>query len=118
MLGVLISGDSLAPQNMANPCFGLGSGIKAPDRDGLRCVVQNLLRHGGRVSNGLGEVMDSSGPSRAWGGEATPPAGIAGQAGFVSGQTRFFQVTHREDAALVCMRGLNASQAVRVTFAP
>ena len=38
--------------------------------------------------------------------------------GFVSGQTRYFQVTHREDAMQVCMRGLNTSQALEVTFTP
>ena len=46
------------------------------------------------------------------------PAGIAAAAGFVAGQTRYFQVTHRDDAAQVCMRGLNTSQAVEMTFTP
>jgi hypothetical protein len=115
---VLLSGAGLAPLNPANPCFGMGSGAQAADRDGLRCAVQGTLRHGGRSANAVGEVMDSAGPSRVWGGEAQPNAGIAGQAGFLAGQTRFFQVTHREDPTLVCMRGLNTSQAVEVVFTP
>lgn len=121
-LCVLMSGGGVAPLNMANPCFGLGTGLQAADRDGLRCVVggpgQSVLRHGGRQSNFSGEVMDSSGPSRVWGGEAQPNAGIAGQAGFAAGQLRYFQVTHRDDALQVCMRGLNTSQALEVTFTP
>lgn len=118
---VMLSGGGVAPTGMANPCFGMSSGIQSPDRDGLRCAVgagQAVLRHGGRSADGAGEVLASSGPSRVWGGEAQPAAGIAGQAAFVSGQTRYFQVTHREDAMAVCMRGLNTSQAVEVTFTP
>lgn len=115
---VMLSGDAVAPANMANPCFGMNSGAQAADRDGLRCAVQNTLRHGGRSANVAGEVVDSAGPSRVWGGEAQPNAGIAGQAGFVAGQTRYFQLNHRDDAMQVCMRGLNTSQAIEVTFEP
>lgn len=115
---VMLSGSNLAPQNMANPCFGLGTGANAIDRDGLRCAVGSLLRHGGRSADVAGSVADSSGPSRVWGGEAGPPAGLAVQAGFVAGQTRYFQVTHREDPMAVCMRGLNTSQALEVSFLP
>jgi hypothetical protein len=115
---VLLSGNAVAPASMANPCFGLNSGILSADRDGLRCVVQVVVRHGNRAANGMGEIMDSSGPSRVWGGPAQPVDGIAVQGGFVSGQTRFFQITHRDDAMAVCMRGLNTSQAVSVTFTP
>ena len=115
---VLLSGAAVAPTNMANPCFGSNSGALSVDRDGLRCAVQSLLRHGNRQSNASGEIMDSTGPNRVWGGEAQPTDGIAGQSGFVSGQTRIFQVTHRDDAAAVCMRGLNTSQAVSVKFTP
>ena len=35
-----------------------------------------------------------------------------------AGQTRFFQLINRDDVLAVCMRGLNTSQAVEVTFAP
>jgi hypothetical protein len=115
---VLLSGAAVAPQSMANPCFGLNSGALAPDRDGLRCAVQNILRHGNRSTNAMGEIQDSAGPNRVWGGEAQPVDGIAGQSGFVAGQTRFFQVTHRDDVSLGCMRGLNTSQAIGVTFTP
>ena len=115
---LMLSGSAIAPQNAANMCFGMVSGLQSPDRDGLRCAVMNVKRHGGRAANALGEVMSSSGPSRVWGGEAQPGGGLWKQGGFVSGQTRYFQVTYREDTAAVCMRGLNTSQAVEVTFTP
>ena len=115
---VLLSGDAVAPTNMANPCFGLNSGAQAADRDGLRCAVSNVLRHGNRQTNASGEIMDPTGPSRVWGGEAQPNDGIAGQGGFVSGQTRYYQVIHRDSALSICLTGLNSSQAVGVTFLP
>lgn len=115
---VMLSGNAVAPQNPGNPCFGMNSGAQAMDRDGLRCAVQGTIRHGGRSADDMGQVMNSTGPSRVWGGEAQPAAGIGNQGGFVVGQTRYFQVTHREDALSVCMRGLNTSQAVRVRFTP
>ena len=116
--GVLISGNGVAPGNAANPCFGLDSGVQFSQFDGLRCAVQSTQRHGGRSANASGIINDSSGPSRVWGGEAQPTAGLAVQAGFVAGQTRYFQINHREDAMAGCMRGLNNSQAVGVTFTP
>lgn len=115
---VLLSGNAIAPQYMANPCVGSDSGTQAMDRDGLRCVVQSLIRHGNRQTDVCGEVDATSGPSRVWGGPAQPNAGIAAQGGFAAGQTRYFQVTHRDDPLAVCMRGLNTSQAVQVTFTP
>ncbi len=113
---ILNSGDSVAPNNMANPCFGLDSGVQSTHFDGLRCAVVNTRRHGGRFSDPNGEVGVTNAP---WGGESNPNVGIAvAGAGFVAGQTRFFQVIHREDPLLSCMRGLNTSQAVMVVFAP
>ena len=117
-LCVMLSGNAIAPQNMANMCFGMDSGLQSFDRDGLRCAVMNTKRHGGRSANVTGEVQDSGGPSRVWGGEAQPNGGLWKQGGFVSGQTRFFQVTYRENALLGCMRGLNTSQAIEVVFTP
>ncbi len=113
---ILNSGDALAPGNMANPCFGTGSGAQAAVFDGLRCAITNTRRHGGRSADLAGTVGVTNSP---WGGEGGPPVGIA-QAGpgFVSGQTRYFQVINRDDPLLVCMRGLNTSQGVEVTFAP
>jgi len=113
---ILNSGDSLAPGNMANPCFGTGSGGLAAVFDGLRCAIVNTRRHGGRSADMNGEVGVINFP---WGGEGPPAVGIAqAGAGFVAGQTRFFQVINRDDPLLVCMRGLNTSQAVKVTFRP
>ena len=115
---VLLSGDAIGPQNMGNICFGLNSGVQSADRDGLRCAVMNIKRHGGRSANMSGEINDPSGPARVWGGEAQPHGGIFAQGGFVAGQTRYFQVTHRDNSLAVCMRGLNTSQAIEVTFTP
>ncbi len=113
---ILNSGDSIAPGGMANPCFGLGSGVQAASFDGLRCAVMNTRRHGGRSADASGNVGVTNNP---WGGEGGPPVGLAiAGGGFLSGQTRFFQVIHRDDPLLSCMRGLNTSQAVQVTFTP
>ncbi len=113
---LLTSGDSIATTNPASPCFGLDSGTQAIAFDGLRCAVGNTRRHGGRPADSNGDVGITNSP---WGGEGGPPAGIANAGvGFVAGQTRFFQVIHRDDALAQCMRGLNTSQAVRVVFTP
>ena len=117
-LCVLLSGSAVAPTGMLNPCLLLNSGVQSFDRDGLRCAVMNLRRHGNRSADGMGEIMNASGPNRVWGGEAQPNGGLAVQGGFAAGQTRYFQVTHREDSMLGCMRGLNTSQAVEALFTP
>lgn len=115
-LCVLQSGSALAPNNAMNPCFGTGAGVQSILLDGLRCAVVATRRHGGRASDVQGEVGDTNAP---WGGEGAPPAGLANAGGgFVAGQTRYFQVTHRDDAMQVCMRGLNTSQAIGITFQP
>lgn len=113
---ILVSGDVLAPQGMANPCFGMGTGAQSISFDGLRCAVQNLRRHGGRQADANGDIGVTTDP---WGGEGGPPVGIA-QAfgGFAAGQQRFFQAIYREEALAVCMRGLNTTQASGVTFTP
>ena len=115
---IMLSGSAVAPQNMANMCFGLNTGILSLQHDGLRCAVMVLKRHGGRAADGSGNVMDSAGPSRVWGGEAQPNGGLWKQGGFVAGQTRYFQATYREDPLAGCIRGLNTSQAVEVPFTP
>jgi len=113
---ILNSGDGLAPGGMANPCFGLNTGAQAAQFDGLRCAIMNTRRHGGRSADGNGDVGVTNNP---WGGEGGPPVGIANAGpGIAAGQTRFFQVINRDDALLSCMRGLNTSQAIRVTFQP
>lgn len=113
---ILNSGDGLAPANMANPCFGLSSGAQALQFDGLRCAIINTRRHGGRSADGNGDVGATNSP---WGGEGGPPVGIANAGGgFAAGQTRFFQIINRDDPLAVCMRALNTSQSVEVTFTP
>lgn len=114
-LCVLVSGDAIAPMDMAHPCNGTNSGVRSPLFDGLRCAILNLRRHGSRSSSPTGSVH---GPS-AWGGFGPPSVGLAAQDGsFVVGQTRYFQVVFRDFSDQVCMRGLNTSQAVGVTFQP
>lgn len=114
---ILVSGDGLAPQDMANPCFGLGTGVLSDSHDGLRCAVGNLRRHGGRMID-LGGNVGIFG-DQPWGGEGLPLAGLAGAgSGFVAGETRYFQAIYRDDPTRVCMRGLNTSQAIEVTFEP
>lgn len=114
---ILNSGDALAPNNMANPCFGMGSGVQALVFDGLRCILVNERRQGGRPCDVNGEVGITNNP---WGGEAAPTAGIAQLGGglLVAGQTRYFQVVYRDDPLSVCTRGLNTSQAIEVCFTP
>jgi hypothetical protein len=118
---VMFSGSALAPQNMANPCFGTGTAVPLMNsgaKDGLRCAVGGLVRHGNRQSDMAGEIKGTMGPSRVWGGAAGPPEGLGVQAGFLAGQTRYFQATHRDLPAAQCMTGLNTSQAIEVTFTP
>ncbi len=111
---ILNSGDGVAPGNMANPCFGLGSGAQAAAFDGLRCAIVNTRRHGGRSADASGEIRLAS----AWGGPGMPHSGIAVASGFSAGQTRIFQVINRDDPLLGCMRGLNTTQGIGVTFTP
>ncbi len=113
---LLNSGDALAPGNAANPCFGLNSGVQAAAFNGLRCAITNTSRHGARLADTSGEVGTTNLP---WGGEGGPAAGIANAgAGFVSGQTRNFQVIYRDGPSGVCVLGLNTSQAIVVVFTP
>lgn len=114
-LGVLLSGASRAPTNASNPCFGLDSGIQAVNMDGLRCVVEGVQRHGGRSTDASGDIGATT---AGWGGLDAPPAGLIAQGGFTSGQTRQYQVVYRDNVALQCMRGLNTTNGVSITFVP
>ena len=112
---LLVSGDALAPGNTSNPCFGMDSGLQSLNYDGLRCAILNTRRHGGRSADVNGEVGFTN---NGWGGANAPNAGLVQQAGFVSGQTRFFQAINRDNPTLACMRGLNSSQALEIRFTP
>lgn len=112
---ILTSGDSVAPSTAANPCFGLHTGVQAVAFDGLRCAVGNTLRHGGRSADSNGDIGVTN---AGWGGVDGPPIGLVAQGGFAAGQTRHFQVINRESVLASCLRGLNSSQAVGVTFLP
>lgn len=110
---VLISGDFAAPNNSMNPCFGTGAGVVSAFYDGLRCCIGGLQRHGGRPIDSNGEVgMGNNG----WGGASAPHPSIAAQGGFLPGQTRCFQALYRELPGMVCMREINTTQAIDVTF--
>lgn len=113
---VLTSGDAVAPQNPANPCFGTDSGVQSVVLDGLRCAVQSTQRHGGRPVAADGTV--GMGLTNGWGPPNGPMGGLAGQGGFTSGDTRFFQVFYRELPGFVCGTEQNTSQAIGVTFTP
>lgn len=113
---LLLSGSSLAPEFATNPCFGQGSGVQASAFDGLRCAITGLRRHGTRSADSNGAIGLTNEP---WGGTGPPHVGIAvAFGGFAAGTTRYFQLIHREFALAVCMRGLNTSQAIEVTFLP
>ena len=112
---VLLSGDRRAPGNPANPCFGTGSGIVVSTFDGLRCVIGDVRRHGTRPTDAGGDVGLTN---NRWGPPNGPVGGLISQGGFVSGQSRFYQVVYREDPALSCGTGLNTSQGVHVIIFP
>lgn len=113
--GVLTSGDNRLPANMTNPCFGLDTGVISTALDGLRCIGQNLIRHGSRATDANGDI----GPTNnGWGPPSGPMGGIAAQGGFVAGQTREFQVFYREMSTLVCQTGQNTTNGVTVQFVP
>ena len=105
----LTSGNAAAPANAANPCFGLNSGITSVSLDGLRCAVQGVLRHGVRPSDVNGDVGVTT---NGWGGSNN----LFNFDAFTVGQTKYFQVVHRDDAAQVCGTGQNTTQYVEVTF--
>lgn len=112
---VLSSGDNLAPDNPANPCFGLGSGALSAAFDGLRCAVGNTQRHGGRACDPNGSVGSTN---NGWGPPAGPMIGLIAQGGFAAGQSRYWQVVYRENPMLVCGKGLNTTQAVLTLIIP
>ncbi len=109
----LVSGSGVAPDNPANPCFGMDSGVQATQFRGLRCAINGVRRHGGRPADAAGFVGVTTNP---WGGESSPPRGIAQASGFVSGETRYFQVIYRDLEG--CCAVLNTTQAIRLTFTP
>lgn len=110
---ILVSGANLAPTSIANPCFGLGSGLSGPLFDGLRCVALDFKRHGVRATNDAGRTFE------LWGGEGSQPAGgIAAQGNFTAGMTRYFQIFYRDDPSAQCGTGQNTTQAVEITFQP
>ncbi len=112
---VLTSGDNIAPNAPANPCFGMNSGIQAVTLDGLRCAVGNVQRHGARPTDVNGDVGLTT---NGWGPPNGPAGGLLAQGGFPAGQTRHFQVIYREGQQLGCQRGQNTSQAVSVVVVP
>lgn len=110
---VLLSGSSVAPTNPGNPCFGSFYGSQAMLYDGLRCAALELRRAGARTTDPAG-VIGSTNP--AWG--QGPTGAMELTAGFAPGQSRYFQAVFRDDPLAVCMRGLNTSQAIGITFSP
>lgn len=112
---VLISGSALAPNNAANPCFGLNSGLQSISFDGLRCVVSDFRRHGTRPTDANGDVGVTT---NGWGGVDAPPAGLIMHSGLAIGQTRHYQGLYRESSDLVCQTALNTTDALTVIVFP
>ncbi|MEM7517047.1 MAG: hypothetical protein AAF368_09020, partial [Planctomycetota bacterium] len=105
---ILASGAARLPQNAANPCFGLDSGIPSVLLDGLRCAGSSVLRHGTRATDATGSTL------AGWGATNS----ILGASGFTAGQTRHFQSFYRVDPATGCGRGQNTTQGVTVVMQP
>ena len=113
---VLLSGARRAPTNPAHPCFGIADGgLLSPLYDGMRCIAQGILRHGGRPSDGSGDVGTTN---NGWGPPSGPPGGLIANAGLAAGQTRHFQLVYRDFQALSCMTGLNTTNGVSVSILP
>ena len=119
---ILASASNATPLDPANPCFGALSGVTSILFDGLRCIATNEIRHGVRATNANGGLVSSDSfefvPMFGWGGLASPAQGLVAQGGFVSGETRHFQVIYREEVNAGCGTGLNTSQAVRALIGP
>ena len=110
----LISGASRTPLP-GGPACPPGSGVTSVALDGLRCVALSVIRHGARGTNAIGEVGTTN---AGWGPPSGPVGGLVAQGAFAAGQTRYFQVFYREQAAMVCGTGLNTTNAVASTVAP
>ncbi|MEO0475345.1 MAG: hypothetical protein AAF085_05130, partial [Planctomycetota bacterium] len=112
---ILTSGTTRAPAVSTNPCFGLDTGIQSPSFDGLRCVVQGVLRHGTRATDASGDIGKTN---AAWGTPSGPPSGLIAFNGFTTGQTRHFQIVYRDDVQASCGRGQNTTQGGTVVVLP
>ena len=77
--------------------------------DGLRCAVQGVLRHGVRPSDANGNVGVTT---NGWGCTNN----LFGYDAFMVGDTKYFQIIHRDDSAQVCLTGQNTTQYVEVIF--
>ena len=110
--GTLFSGSLRLPSNPLNACFGLDSGV-ANAGDGLRCMGGIVQRHGARPSDANGSVGLTT---NGWGPPSGPVGGLAAQGGFAIGQTRHFQVLHRDDVNANCGNAVNSTQGLSVVF--
>ena len=109
---VLVSGDARLP--LAGACPS-GSGQIGGALDGLGCVGQGVKRHGARATDLEG---GAGATNPAWGPPDGPTGGVAGRSGFVTGQTRHFQVFYRVDSSSGCGRGQSTTNAASITFVP
>ena len=108
---ILISGNAVAPGNPANPCFGMNSGMQSTSFDGLRCVVQGIMRHGIRPSDASGNVGTTT---DGWGS----PDAFVNFGAFVAGGTKYFQIVYTDTGGSLCQTGLNTSQAMSISLQP
>lgn len=95
-------------QNQPALLFGgdnsLNGGAGLVFGDGLRCAGGNIRRLGVRVPNASGTA--------SWG------PGLAGQGGYVSGQTARLQVWYRDPVGGPCGTTFNLTNGLELTFTP
>ena len=96
---VMVSADNRLP--VVGAC-AVGSGVRSPVFNGLRCVGGALARHGARQTDSNGSV-------------ASPWIDVAPR-DLSLGRTRHFQILYR-DGANPCGSSLNTSNAASATFA-
>lgn len=96
----------LASGSVALPAVSPGAGVQ--HADGLRCIGQNLQRHGVRPTDASGATVTSFGST----------VSLAAQGALQPGVTRYFQVIYRDDPRLVCQSGRNATGALAVLGLP
>ena len=93
-----------------------GSGIAPLNLDGLRCIGGNQLRYAARPTDINGDVGITN---AGWGPPNGPPRRVLAYAGDgVPCLTTQWQVLYRENAAMVCMKGVNTTQGVQVVTQP
>ena len=110
---ILVTGTTRLPAAGVCPP---GSGIAAFNLDGLRCIGGNQLRYASRPTDANGDVGVTN---AGWGPPSGPPGGLLAPPLYnVPCLATQWQVLYRENAALICMKGINTTQGVQVITQP